>query len=729
VKAGLLRCWQFAPFLFLLLALGGLAKPAAAQDYVEGVSEITDSTTSTELYTYSDTFLTYDLSLYYSPYLQAYLYQNSTEVAAASTGPDADAQDAALDGSWPVTLGDTYEIDGDHSVVAIYEEDDDGTVYYENPDGFLEGGTDPGDDGTDYGPGDGPVLIEVEQIYLGSTAAYITAAAPSISGISPTSGTIGTSGTITVNGENLLDVFTDTTTPAISGSGVTLTVGSSPTDTQVNLNYTIASNATTGNQSVTLATRFGTSNAVSFMVGDPPARITNISPPVWTAGQNNLSVTITGQNFGTSPTLSLSGSRVYLIGYTPNPNGQSIQATVNVAVNAPNESVTVTVQPGYAGNSFTCNCQGASPNGTGTATTQAVTPTPQIMFNGQNISGQTNIPVLAGQQITLSVSAPSGYSLLSPSWTFSNTQHLVGGYTNSSLGGSSPPDAGGGWVQPANLSGNSVTNYFIVPGATETVTYAYQLDNGESATATASFSVGGPLATGVNGTYFTATSGIVNVYPPGVAFHGLGTWPGLEFGDAQQNADGTLNVGMAFSIEAKAPSNAGAFQWVQLINHHNNQRLTKPASSPYSASIGVDNFYPYPFFTPPLGTNDSPGLQLSQTGLTAYGEAQDNFSATMYLMWDPSLNANGSAAPGCAASTDNATLKSTASTCTGSIPIPLSSVTWGFSGCAINTLTVNDATTTTWSLYCPTTAAPTPVVQPSSSYPQWSTTASNTQLN
>jgi hypothetical protein len=53
------------------------------------------------------------------------------------------------------------------------------------------------------------------------------------------------------------------------------------------------------------------------------------------------------------------------------------------------------------------------------------------MFNGQNISGQTNIPVYAGQQITLSVSAPSGYTLLSPSWIFNNPQHLVGGFTNS----------------------------------------------------------------------------------------------------------------------------------------------------------------------------------------------------------------------------------------------------------------------------------------------------------
>jgi len=67
------------------------------------------------------------------------------------------------------------------------------------------------------------------------------------------------------------------------------------------------------------------------------------------------------------------------------------------------------------------------------------------------------------------------------------------------------------------------------------------------------------------------------------------------------------------------------------------------------------------------------------------------FSATMHLMWDPALPS------GCTpASTDPHSLVSTPSTCT-SIPVPLSSVTWHWSGGAINTL-ANQPNGTTWLL-------------------------------
>ncbi|MBT9332947.1 hypothetical protein [Paracidobacterium acidisoli] len=90
-----------------------------------------------------------------------------------------------------------------------------------------------------------------------------------------------------------------------------------------------------------------------------------------------------------------------------------------MSLTAPAQSVTVQVAPGYTGSSFTCNCQGQSPDGTDTATIQPVAPPPQIMFNGQNISGTTQT-VVAGQKIALSVPTPSGYSIQSQSWVFSN---------------------------------------------------------------------------------------------------------------------------------------------------------------------------------------------------------------------------------------------------------------------------------------------------------------------
>lgn len=75
----------------------------------------------------------------------------------------------------------------------------------------------------------------------------------------------------------------------------------------------------------------------------------------------------------------------------------------------------------------------------------------------------------------------------------------------------------------------------------------------------------------------------------------------------------------------------------------------------------------------------------------------------MYLLWDPSLNASGQSTPGCAATE---TVKENGlpatpvpSTCTGSIPAPLASITWGYCGGAINTLQTQ-TNGSTWILHC-----------------------------
>lgn len=692
---------------FCLLILSGIAvKSATAQDYVEGISEITDSTTATDLYTYSDTYLTYNLLAYYSPYIHAYLYQNGSLLADASTGPDADAQDAELDGHAAITLGDTYEIAADHYVVAVYTEVDNGTTYYENPDGFVEGSTTDGPTGTDYGPGDGPVLIEVETIYLGSTAVEITAAKPSISSINPASGTIGTSGTTTVSGEYLLDVFTGGTTPSITGSGVTLSVGASPTDTKVSLNYSIASNATTGNQTLTLATRFGTSNGVNFLVGDPPARITSITPTTWTAGQTNLKVTIQGTGFGTQPSLTITGAGVTGSSITSSSNTQ-ISATVSIAQDAPDGSASVLVQPGYAGSGFTCNCQGQPPNGTDTVAIQAVTPTPQIMFNGNNISGNNNVMVLAGQQIALSVPTPSGYTISTRSYSL-NSQSAVGGYTASTSGGNVA-------AIPA-LNQDSLTFYWINPGTKETITYEYTLSNHQKATATATFNIDGPAPLSAGAPFFSATPNQVNVWPPGVGAAGRAVNPWLEFGNAY-----TEN-GMDFRVNATTPTrNAGMFQWVQLMNSATRQYRANPSIPNSTDGAGLDNYYPYPIISgSPNVTNDSPGMEL----LSTFGEGAESFSATMYLMWDPALPS------GCSPATtvgdpETGAVTMTPSHCTGSIPIPIGNVTWGFSGNGLNTLKSQTSTNTTWILNCGAPKPAAPTVQTSTQFPQWTTTIHN----
>jgi len=94
-----------------------------------------------------------------------------------------------------------------------------------------------------------------------------------------------------------------------------------------------------------------------------------------------------------------------------------------------------------------------------------------------------------GQLISLSVSAPSGWTLATQTWNFGNTNDVVGGYNASSASGAVVP-------APATNTVN-LNYYYIVPGQSETisVTATYQLAgggaSGNSPAATQTFNVGG----------------------------------------------------------------------------------------------------------------------------------------------------------------------------------------------------------------------------------------------
>jgi hypothetical protein len=136
--------------------------------------------------------------------------------------------------------------------------------------------------------------------------------------------------------------------------------------------------------------------------------------------------------------------------------------------------------------------------------------------------------------------------------------------------------------------------------------------------------------------------------------------------------------------------------------------------------------HPSPFDTP----NDSPDETLvGQVGQVGYGEYQRAFSATMYMMWDPTLNLNGS---GCTAATTAGTgpnggppFVSTPSSCSGSIPVPITLVKWEWAGCAVNTLN-QVLSNAGWSIqagcgnFTPSTS-----VGSNGAYPQWTYISQN----
>ncbi len=630
-------------FLAAIAVFGGQARLVKAQDIsksvqyggMETTSAVANSTNSSEIDTYASAVIT-DYTLWYEGYwaaVEADLYDNGAWIDY-NVGDNGFAS-AETRLSDPINLGHQYDAVATSALCWWIDE------------------------------GDGFGYEDCSAVY--SLDLYGILGKPQINSISPSGGTIGKSGSITVQGQNLVDPFSGNASAAITGSGVTLTVQSNPTDSQVGLNFSIASNATAGNQTQTLSNRFGTSNGEAFTVGYPPAVVNNVSPSVWTAGQQT-SVTITGTGFGTAPTLSATGTGVNLTLNSASPDGTTIHATATVALTAPSENVTVTVQPGYAGSGFYCNCPPDQANGTDTATVQPVTPTPQIMFNGGNISGTTQT-VMAGQQIALTVPTPSGYSIQSQSWNIPNQSAITGGFVNGAgTPGTQPSAAAGGSQAPIpSMNQNGLTLYWIKPGDNgETVTYTYTLNNGQQASATATFNIGGPTGTLIPAEYLQTTDSATVVTNPTNASAAM----------QMQNSPRLATAGVVFIESASLPS-TGKVIWVQVLKSVTYAQLVHwgmAYTPPASVSNQLDGVYPYPGGNPIYTTNDSPNRYL----YSVLGDATVSFDATMYALWDPALPA------GCTpANTDNKTYQSTASTCT-SIPIPLGSARWRWSACAIN---------------------------------------------
>jgi IPT/TIG domain len=338
----------------LALLLAG-SRVASAQSYVEGVSAIISSgTTSTQIETYSETYETADIAEYYEAYVEGYLYQNGSLIADGYSLGDPYENDAYGYMTEPLHVPDTYEILSDHYLVAYYTyyDPNNGVTYYDNPDYFIDSGSEGG--GYDFTPGNsdcGCYYETADYIYLGSTEVEMSSAPPVINSISPTGILNGNSGTLTVDGSNLVDVFTQLTTATVSGSGITWSV-SSQTDTQVLISYSVSTSAAAGSRTLTLSTRFGSSSA-TFNVGDATPVVTGIDPSDWDAGTTQ-SVTFTGQNFGTNaPTLSFSPSGGISYSLTSY-NDTQIVANITVASGTPNETVDVTVtNNGYSGSGFT----------------------------------------------------------------------------------------------------------------------------------------------------------------------------------------------------------------------------------------------------------------------------------------------------------------------------------------------------------------------------------------
>jgi hypothetical protein len=758
----------------LCFLLCGLTVPATAQgqdlrsggcveedDYgclAEGYSYVLHDTTSTEIYAESETDLTVLGSWEgYSSYVEVDLWDDSSDSGSPLNWDDNDGGDgkAVAKTHGPLTVGDLYEIDGYH------------WIYYWYCAAYDEVGncTDP------------------EQYWSdpGSTGWYFYAGAPYITSISPSSISIGASGQIVVQGDNLVDPFTNTSTPAVSNwSGSVPTFSSYDSSTgAVTLNYSsISSSVASGNHNLTLQTRFGTSNPATLQISDPSPVVNSISPNNWNAGQTYTNVQITGTGFGTNPSvINISDSENVSINANPNSwtsNGttESFTATVVVDANAPDETVTFQVQNnGYYGNSFVGTNPDSSPGTGPTASANAMNlPAAQIVYenNGQDNQITSGTSFFVGQPVILkaNLTLPGHLTKTSEYWTLDSSNVAVGGNASYDIGGAYTP--GSAPARVTQVPNQQTTTLFWIYPGTPTVTYNYCASNGKctenggGTPATATFSINGPNATNAITTHNSPTQRVIG--PTSFAtmeFDGFATDKTIP--EIIRLAQRT--IGIEFDVASPSPSSANsdaAYQWVQMIKSDQATALCSTYYNPVlSDQSMLDNTYPYPMWSDdgltPVAKQSA--TDIPNIGLSAQAaEVSRNLSAKMFLMWDPAIPPSGvdSCSPAQTfaiwPTTDPAPtlLPSTASTCV-SIPVPIGTVTWQTCGDAINTLnsgvagqvtgTCQDGTTkcgdngTTWHFAC---ASPTSSAQsyqssrpsdPNLGYPTWTAQSTNSKIS
>jgi hypothetical protein len=132
--------------------------------------------------------------------------------------------------------------------------------------------------------------------------------APTLTSISPNSGTRGSTVTVTLTGTNFSAAGLAVN---VSGTGVTPINVTYVSSTQVKADFVIGPNANTNNRNVTVTTSGGTSGSRNFTVSNPPRpTLASIAPTVGTHG-TNVTVTLTGTNFTSTGTfINVTGTGV-----------------------------------------------------------------------------------------------------------------------------------------------------------------------------------------------------------------------------------------------------------------------------------------------------------------------------------------------------------------------------------------------------------------------------------
>ena len=315
----------------------------------------------------------------------------------------------------------------------------------------------------------------------------------------------------------------------------------------------------------------------------------------------------------------------------------------------------------------------------------------QVDITGRNST--TVLTAVVGQQVALDTNGPlpAGVTMTGILWTVPGTS--VGGFPGPS------PNSSGGQEQTV-LNQSATTFYWVDAGSLRQVQCQVTLSNGAVLTSYSTFNVVGPsspMITIADGSVTVDTNILydpvthVSSYDPSgqqvLILEGLSGPPGYSFA----NHSAPFTAGIKIDAAATPPAGfSGQFVFIQLFNNYN-ITFTAPGYSPSSCSFfGLDGAYLSTGMGPSNGPIsyffDAPaaGLSLPTTN------ASVSFSATTYVMWQ----ASGVL----------------------SIPVPLGTVLWSWSGYAAYSGTSGWALDTTKA-----SSPPMGTFTPGGDFPTWQT--------
>jgi phosphatidylinositol-3-phosphatase len=157
----------------------------------------------------------------------------------------------------------------------------------------------------------------------------VNAAVPTLTSVTPNSGTQGTAVNVTLAGSG----FITGATVGVTGSGITVSNVTVVSGTQITATLDIAANAPPGAYNISVTTTGGTSNAAAFTVnGAGLPTLTSVIPSSGARG-TSVNVTLTGTNFTTGSQVRLQGgglSQTNIVVVSPT----QINATYNISSSA-----------------------------------------------------------------------------------------------------------------------------------------------------------------------------------------------------------------------------------------------------------------------------------------------------------------------------------------------------------------------------------------------------------